>query len=120
MVSLRSSRLAAAIVLVSASLTTAIVNTVKPTLASDITLPASTPAAFGCYGSSQGMTWAGNYNYMTSSICQIYCLNLNMPVLGTSAGYDCYCGDYAPPLAAKLDSSECTANCTGYGLEMCT
>lgn len=119
MVSLRTSRLALATALLSVSSTMAAINTVKPTLDSGLSLPALTSTEFGCYGSSQGMVWAGNYNYMTSSICQIYCLNLNMAAMGTSAGTDCYCGQYAPPLAAKLDSSKCNVNCTGYGLEMC-
>lgn len=74
----------------------------------------------GCYSSSAPMTDQGPWTYQTSGYCQPICVGQNKPVMATTNGSNCWCGDQLPALDTKVDSSQCNTPCNGYDQEMCT
>lgn len=44
---------------------------------------------------------------------------LNKPVMATTGGTNCYCGDELPPPSAKTDGDNCNAPCKGFNLQNC-
>lgn len=73
----------------------------------------------GCFSSSQPMTDQGSYTYQTSGYCQEVCYNISMPAMGLTGGSDCYCGSQLPAEGDKVDDSQCSTGCNGYGTENC-
>lgn len=73
----------------------------------------------GCYTSSADMTDLGSYMYQSPGYCQQQCVNQNKPVMGTSGGSNCWCGDLLPASSSKVSDSECSSKCNGYNLDMC-
>ena len=73
----------------------------------------------GCYSSAGEMTNVGSYLYQTPNYCQEECVKINKPVLGTTKGSDCYCGDLLPAASDKISDSECSTKCNGFGQQTC-
>lgn len=65
------------------------------------------------------MTDQGSYTYQTSGYCQEVCYNISMPAMGLTGGSDCYCGSQLPAEGDKVDDSQCSTGCNGYGTENC-
>ena len=73
----------------------------------------------GCYSSAGGMTDQGSYTYQTPGWCQQQCVNLDKPVMGTTQGSNCYCGDLLPSSDDQVSNSQCSSPCNGYAQDMC-
>ncbi len=73
----------------------------------------------GCYTSSTGMTDLGSYTYQSPGYCQQQCVTQNKPVMGTTKGSNCFCGDLLPPANSKVSDSQCSSSCNGYDKDMC-
>ena len=73
----------------------------------------------GCFTSSADMTDLGSYTYQSPGYCQQQCLNQNKPVMGTTMGSNCWCGDVLPASSSKVSDSECSSKCNGYNLDTC-
>jgi len=73
----------------------------------------------GCFSSAGGMTDQGPYTYQTGGYCQTLCVKLNKPVMGTTKGSNCWCGDLLPDPSSKVSDSECSSTCDGYDKDMC-
>ncbi|KAM0805733.1 hypothetical protein BDR22DRAFT_884700 [Usnea florida] len=73
----------------------------------------------GCFSSSGDMTNLGSYTYQTPGYCQQQCVNQNKPVMGTTMGSNCWCGDLLPVLSSKVSDSECSSKCNGYPQDTC-
>lgn len=68
----------------------------------------------GCYSSATGLTFANTYQYQSQGSCQTTCNAKNMPVMGLTAGSDCWCGSELPPTNDKVEQSQCSHVCNGY------
>ena len=73
----------------------------------------------GCFSSSGDMTDLGSYTYQTPGYCQQQCVNQNKPVMGTTMGSNCWCGDLLPVSSSKVSDSECSSKCNGYPQDTC-
>ncbi|CAF9907626.1 hypothetical protein IMSHALPRED_005591 [Imshaugia aleurites] len=73
----------------------------------------------GCFTSSGDMTDLGSYTYQSPGYCQQQCVNQNKPVMGTTMGSNCWCGDLLPASSSKVSDSECSSKCNGYNLDTC-
>ena len=73
----------------------------------------------GCFSSSGDMTNLGSYTYQTPGYCQQQCVNQNKPVMGTTMGSNCWCGDLLPVSSSKVSDSECSSKCNGYPQDTC-
>ncbi len=73
----------------------------------------------GCFTSSADMTDLGSYIYQSPGYCQQQCVNQNKPVMGTTNGSNCWCGDLLPVSTSKVSDSECSSKCNGYNLDTC-
>ena len=73
----------------------------------------------GCFKTSAGMTDLGPYTYQSPGYCQQQCVNQTKPVMGTTMGSNCWCGDLLPPASSKVSDSECSSKCNGYNLDTC-
>jgi len=73
----------------------------------------------GCFTSSTGMTDQGSYTYQSPGYCQQQCVNSNKPVMGTTQGSNCWCGDLLPESSSKVADSQCSSPCNGYNLDTC-
>lgn len=73
----------------------------------------------GCYSSSGNLVFQGSYQYQSTSYCQGQCVNMNKAVTATTKGSDCWCGDLLPSSDDKVDDSQCSTKCNGYGQFMC-
>ena len=73
----------------------------------------------GCFTSSADMTDLGSYTYQSPGYCQQQCVNQNKPVMGTTMGSNCWCGDTLPASSSKVSDSECSSKCNGYNLDTC-
>ena len=73
----------------------------------------------GCFTSSADMTDLGSYTYQSPGYCQQQCVSQNMPVMGTTMGSNCWCGDLLPASSSKVSDSECSSKCNGYNLDTC-
>ncbi len=61
----------------------------------------------------------GSYTFQTAGYCQCVCATLNKPVMATSKGSDCYCGDLLPAQDTIASNSSCNSPCNGYGTADC-
>ena len=61
----------------------------------------------------------GSYTFQTAGYCQCVCATLNKPVMATSKGSDCYCGDLLPAEDTVASNSSCNSPCNGYGTADC-
>ena len=73
----------------------------------------------GCFTSSAGMTDLGSYTYQSPGYCQQQCVDQNKPVMGTTKGSNCWCGELLPASSSKVSDSECSSKCNGYNLDTC-
>lgn len=73
----------------------------------------------GCFKSSADMTDLGSYMYQSPGYCQQQCVNQTKPVMGTTMGSNCWCGDLLPASSSKVSDSECNSKCNGYNLDTC-
>ena len=73
----------------------------------------------GCFMSSADMTDLGSYTFQTPGYCQQQCVNQNKPVMGTTMGSNCWCGDLLPMSSSKVSDSICSSKCNGYDKIMC-
>lgn len=61
----------------------------------------------------------GANTFQSSGYCQGVCAGLNKPVMATTGGTNCFCGDELPPPSAKVDGDNCNAPCKGYNQQTC-
>ncbi|TAQ85946.1 hypothetical protein B7494_g5710 [Chlorociboria aeruginascens] len=80
---------------------------------------AQTEVLEGCYSSSTGLTFQGEWKYQSSGYCQSQCLASNSATFAMTAAKDCWCGNEFPPVDTKAANSSCNAPCVGYDQEMC-
>lgn len=73
----------------------------------------------GCFSSGDPLVDQGSYTFQTAGYCQCVCATMNKPVMATSKGSDCYCGDLIPATTAEASNSSCNSPCNGYGLQDC-
>ncbi|KAJ4507271.1 WSC domain [Exophiala dermatitidis] len=73
----------------------------------------------GCYKDSDPLTQQGTYVYQSSGWCQQQCVKLGKPVMATTGGSTCYCGDELPALDQEVDSSKCNTDCQGWPEDKC-
>lgn len=73
----------------------------------------------GCFDSSAEMTDLGSFMYQSPGYCQQQCVNQNKPVMGTTMGSNCWCGDLLPASSNKVSESECNSKCNGYDKDTC-
>ena len=73
----------------------------------------------GCYSSSKPMIDQGSYTFQSPGWCQDQCVKLNKPVMGTTGGSNCFCGDQLPLASSKTSDSKCNTPCFGYGKINC-
>ena len=73
----------------------------------------------GCFTSSAGMMDLGSYMYQSPGYCQQQCVDQNKPVMGTTMGSNCWCGDLLPASSNKVSDSECNSKCNGYDKDTC-
>ena len=73
----------------------------------------------GCYSSAGHMTDFGSYTYQSPGYCQSLCVNETKPVMATTQGSNCYCGDLLPDPSDQVSNSQCSSPCNGYDQDMC-
>src|SRR5690242_14745993 len=73
----------------------------------------------GCYSAPDPLVEQDQYTFQASGWCQVQCANLNKPVMATTQGSTCYCGDEIPPKSAIVSNSSCNIPCNGYDQENC-
>ena len=73
----------------------------------------------GCYKSGEPLEDQGSYTYQSAGWCQNVCAAINKPVMATTKGSNCWCGDEIPPASNKVSDSECNTPCQGFGQAMC-
>jgi len=61
----------------------------------------------------------GQNSDQSPGYCQQQCVNQNKPVMGTTQGSNCYCGDLLPDSSDQVSSSQCNSPCNGYDQDMC-
>ncbi|KIW61366.1 hypothetical protein PV05_01496 [Exophiala xenobiotica] len=96
-------------------------------LASPVTAQSTTEAAAGpiqtlaCYElhNPSYLEDQGANTFQSSGYCQTVCVAANKPVMATTGGSNCYCGDELPPTSAKVDNSSCNSPCQGFNQQTC-
>ena len=73
----------------------------------------------GCFSSSKPMTDQGSWTYQSPGYCQGLCVKLGKPVMGTTTGSNCFCGDQLPAANSKVSDSKCNTPCFGYDKDNC-
>lgn len=73
----------------------------------------------GCFSSSGSMSDLGSFTYQTAGYCQDQCVKQQKPVMATSKGSNCWCGDLLPVSNSKVSDSECNSKCDGYDKDTC-
>lgn len=73
----------------------------------------------GCFSSGGPLVDQGSYTFQSAGYCQCQCATLNKPVMATTKGSDCYCGDLLPPTNAVASNSSCNTPCQGYDQADC-
>ncbi|KAH8819555.1 hypothetical protein F5884DRAFT_848870 [Xylogone sp. PMI_703] len=73
----------------------------------------------GCFHSGEGLKLNQTYIFQSKGNCQPICVGLNQPVMATTNGSQCWCGNELPPASSKVANSFCNVGCTGYPSEMC-
>ena len=92
-------------------------STLTPTLAQDPAIATSglRPLTYsGCYSSSKPLIDQGSWTYQSPGYCQGLCVKLNKPVMATTGGSNCFCGDQLPLASSKTSDSQCDTPCFGY------
>jgi len=74
----------------------------------------------GCYSSSKPLADQGSWTFQSPGYCQDICVKLNKPVMATTGGSNCFCGDQLPLASSKTSDSQCSIPCFGYGKMNCT
>ncbi len=75
--------------------------------------------AQGCFSSSEPMQDQGSYMYQSSGYCQKQCAALGKPVMATTQGSNCWCGDLLPAANSKVADDQCDSPCNGFNKETC-
>ena len=78
-----------------------------------------TMTAIGCFSSSDPLVDQGSYMYQSAGYCQCACAKINKPVMATTAGSNCYCGDLLPDSSSTASNASCNSPCDGYGTDSC-
>jgi cell wall integrity and stress response component len=73
----------------------------------------------GCYSQGEPLESQGDYVFQSRGYCRAVCRRLNKPVMATTGGTTCYCGDGFPALDSEVDMRHCNVSCAGYSLETC-
>jgi len=73
----------------------------------------------GCFSSGGPLVNQGSYTFQSAGYCQCQCATLNKPVMATTKGSDCYCGDLLPPTDTVASNSSCNTPCQGYDQADC-
>ncbi|KAI9834266.1 MAG: hypothetical protein M1819_003104 [Sarea resinae] len=73
----------------------------------------------GCYSTGYPLEDQGAYTFQTSGYCQKVCVALNKPVMATTGGSNCWCGDELPPTSDKVADNQCNSPCQGYQQDTC-
>ncbi|KAL6721127.1 Protein SLG1 [Lecanora helva] len=89
-----------------------------PTVAAQ-TSGLKTMVSKGCFSSAGGLTDLGPYTYQSPGYCQQQCVNQNKPVMGTTKGSNCWCGDLLPDPGSKVSDTQCSSTCDGYDKDIC-
>lgn len=86
-----------------------------------LTLPftANAHSYVGCYSDPGSLVFEGGYAYQSDGYCTEVCSRLEKPVMATSAGTKCFCGDEVPPPSASVPKSKCNVACAGFPNVMC-
>lgn len=72
--------------------------------------------SLGCYSLISGGTSQGDDTYQSSGYCAKQCPNSQYVAV---QGNECICLDSLPSSSNKVDSSQCSTVCPGYGQEPC-
>lgn len=83
------------------------------------TVPVGPITTLGCYNDVGTLQNKGSNTFQTSGSCQAICANAGKPVMATTQGSFCYCGDGLPPEQYEVANSSCSTPCNGYGQDMC-
>jgi cell wall integrity and stress response component len=78
-----------------------------------------TMTVIGCFSSGDPLVNQGSYTFQSAGYCQCQCAQINKPVMATTKGSDCYCGDLLPPTSSVASNSSCNSPCDGYGAANC-
>ena len=73
----------------------------------------------GCFTSPADMQALGSSDNQSPEYCQQKCVNLNKPMMGTSQGSDCWCGDLLPASSSRFSDAGCSSKCNGYEIATC-
>ena len=93
---------------------------IAPVSAQDSTTPVLKPLTpLGCFSSSDPLEDQGSWTFQSAGYCQTTCVKLGKPVMGTTKGSNCWCGDLIPAANSKVADSKCNTKCNGYGLDFC-
>ncbi|KAL5359273.1 hypothetical protein BJX96DRAFT_56047 [Aspergillus floccosus] len=86
-----------------------------------LTLPftANAYSYVGCYSDPGSLDSQGGYTFQSEGYCTEVCSRLEKPVMATTAGTKCFCGDEVPPSSASVPKSKCNVACAGYPGAMC-
>ena len=74
----------------------------------------------GCFSSSDPLQDQGSWTYQSPGYCQGLCVKLQKPVMATTGGSNCFCGDQLPLASSKSSDSSCNTPCFGYDKINCT
>lgn len=93
-------------------------------LISTVTAQSSTQAAaaiqtLDCYNNKGTLQDQGPNTYQSSGYCQGVCAGKGMPVMATTGGSNCLCGEDLPPASDKVSGSNCDTPCQGYDQQNC-
>lgn len=86
---------------------------------SSVSAAAGAIQTLGCYSTGDPLAMKGSYTYQTSGYCQTLCASANAPVMATTQGSTCYCGDTIPALDKMVSNSSCNTPCNGFDQQMC-
>ncbi len=93
-----------------------------PVLAQDSSTPSVAASQYtysGCYSSSNPLSDQGSWTYQSPGYCQQKCVAMNKPVMGTTKGLNCWCGDLLPDASSKVSDPQCNTKCQGFDKDMC-
>ncbi len=69
------------------------------------------------------MSKSDSFTYQSYGHCQEKCIPKSgqnpQAVMGLNKGSDCWCGSALPPESDKVDDSQCSTGCTGFGTDNC-
>ena len=73
----------------------------------------------GCFDDPTPLLDYGPWTFQSSGNCQPICYELGLPVMATSGGTNCWCGEYLPPVKAAVANDTCSTTCSGFNKEFC-